>query len=149
MSDSKRKKITREQSHKGRPGDGLDKTIPNGIAIENNDRSDQDEIARHLHEVRRQRLRELVDRMADGTIKDWCDMSGMSPSFIGNVLNGHKNLGERAARSIEKSLDLMPGFMDIPPGAGDILHIYQQLRQLDEKHYPMIRAFFESLRNIP
>ena len=38
---------------------------------------------------------------------------GIDPTFVSQITNGHRNMGEKTARKIEKGGGLMPGYMDI------------------------------------
>lgn len=44
----------------------------------------------------------------------FADRSGLAPSVISQLLNGHRNLGDALARKIEENIGIKRGWLDIP-----------------------------------
>jgi hypothetical protein len=101
-----------------------------------------------VHEIRRRRLRELIDTRYDGVAAEFARAVGRGDAQIGNILNRHKNLGERLARYFERQVKLPKGWLDVaespdnppavreePPAYGDSPYaplIARRAGQLDE-----------------
>lgn len=66
--------------------------------------------------VRRLNLQAVLDNaismgIAD-TVAAFCKQKNVDPSYISQLTGGHRNIGERSARNLEKQLDLKPGDLD-------------------------------------
>lgn len=66
-------------------------------------------------ESRVQKLQELIESKFDGRQADLARKAEISPSQLNQWLTGFRNIGEKAARSLESKLGLDPGWLD---GAG-------------------------------
>lgn len=62
-------------------------------------------------EIRRERLRRLKGR---STQQAFADRSGISKGLLNQILNGHRNMGERKARQVEVTLGLPRMTLDRP-----------------------------------
>lgn len=68
-----------------------------------------------VRQWRRANLQTLVKR-AGGQAKLFQDADvDLNPSFLSQVLNGHRSLGEKAARRMESRLGLPAGTLDVNP----------------------------------
>lgn len=68
--------------------------------------------------VRRARLKEWVDGEFAGRISDMCSYYMLPPSYqsyINQMLSGHRNIGERAARALETRCGRPQGWLDTVP----------------------------------
>jgi len=57
-----------------------------------------------IREIRRENLRRLVEKF--GTKAKFGRHYDVDATYLSQILNGHRNLGEKAARKLEKSLNL-------------------------------------------
>lgn len=71
-----------------------------------------------IAEIRRQNLRKLVD--AHGTQQDFSNGIGMSVQYINQLLNGHRNIGEKTARKIESAAKIPKLTLDIEPSGLEV-----------------------------
>lgn len=56
--------------------------------------------------------------MAGASQKDFANLHGLDASYLSQILNGHRNLGEKAATTLEQKIGLAPGTLVSPtPGA--------------------------------
>lgn len=62
-------------------------------------------------EFRRTNLESLIQEY--GTIERLSDLSDQSPSYISQVRNGTRNMGNKVARKVESELGLPAGWMDL------------------------------------
>jgi transcriptional regulator with XRE-family HTH domain len=51
-----------------------------------------------------------------GDIKAFAEAHDLNDSYLSQLLNKHRSLGEKAARKLEKQIGLPPGFLDEEPG---------------------------------
>ncbi|WP_444901321.1 LexA family protein [Microbulbifer sp. SSSA007] len=63
-----------------------------------------------IREVRRENLRQIVEGYASKA--EFGRVFGVDPTYISQLLNGHRNLGEKAARKLENTLGLDQGTLD-------------------------------------
>ncbi len=59
-----------------------------------------------IYETRIKNLREII---GDNQLKDFADAFELDASYLSQLLNGHRRMGERAAMSLEKKLGLATG----------------------------------------
>lgn len=64
-----------------------------------------------IYEIRIQRLREII---GDRQLKDFANSFDLDASYLSQLLNGHRRLGERAAQNIESKLGLAHGELGRP-----------------------------------
>lgn len=64
-------------------------------------------------DVRRKNLRRLLSRNFDGKQSVMAECLGMSPSFLSQLINGHRGIGEKTARKIEAACLSGPYSMDM------------------------------------
>lgn len=55
-------------------------------------------------------IRALIEEM--GSQASFCRRFNLNPTYISQLLNGHRTFGERAARKIEAKLGVPPGWLD-------------------------------------
>ncbi len=74
-------------------------------------------------DIYEQRLRALRHAMAGLTQKDFANQFGLDASYLSQLLNGHRKLGEKAAATLEGKIDLAPGTLvsPEPSDSGDLL----------------------------
>jgi hypothetical protein len=97
-------------------------------------------------EIRRARLRQLVDELSNGNITRFGELIDRSQSHVSDLLHGRKSFGEKAARDIERRLKLDEGWLDRTVDAGmvitapDELEWISLLRELTPEQKAIIRA---------
>lgn len=64
-----------------------------------------------VQEIRRIRLTQLLAEYS-GPDREFADAIGQSPSFVSQLKNGSRDMGESVARGMEKSLSLPPYSLD-------------------------------------
>jgi len=74
-------------------------------------------------EDRKIALKRLINTSGN-TVADFCRSHDLDPSYISQLLNGHRNIGEKAARKIEDKADLPQGFLD---AEGEVLQSHESL----------------------
>lgn len=70
-------------------------------------------------DINRQRVNALKAVMAGASQKDFANQHGLDASYLSQILNGHRNLGEKAAANLEEKIGLRPGALVSPDSAGD------------------------------
>jgi transcriptional regulator with XRE-family HTH domain len=65
-------------------------------------------------ETNEKRIVVLRRIIGDMQLKDFANRFDIDPSYLSQILNGHRNLGERAARNMEAKIDLVPGTLENP-----------------------------------
>ncbi|WP_071058605.1 hypothetical protein [Pelistega sp. MC2] len=92
--------------------------------------------------IRRENLRRLIDKLANGIDAQFAEKYGYTRSRIGQFLsenyNNGKSIGDRAARTLEKALDLEPLTLDqeighIPITSWPFSITYEQYMSLSEQ----------------
>ncbi|MET0611609.1 XRE family transcriptional regulator [Pseudomonas caspiana] len=71
-------------------------------------------------DIYEQRLRALRHAMAGLTQKDFANQFGLDASYLSQLLNGHRKLGEKAAATLEGKIDLPAGTL-VAPETSDLL----------------------------
>ena len=70
---------------------------------------------RYTHPMERSSiLKQLIRDRFDGSQADFARAVGKSPSLVWQYLNGHRQIGEKFAREVERKLLLPTGFLDGP-----------------------------------
>lgn len=68
-------------------------------------------------DIRRHNIRRLIDAaVANGSSKndsDWCKQRDIDPSYLSQLMNGHRPIGEKSARTLEKKIGLANTELDI------------------------------------
>jgi phage repressor protein C with HTH and peptisase S24 domain len=67
-----------------------------------------------IQDIRRARLRLLIDEVFSGNVSSFAIATGKSQSQISSTLSGRKAFGERLARQIERDSNLVQGALDVP-----------------------------------
>ncbi len=65
----------------------------------------------NVHEMRQAILKKII---GDQNIKDFADRHGINASYVSQILNGVKPLGDNAAIKMETSIGLQPGTLSAP-----------------------------------
>lgn len=68
-------------------------------------------------DIYEQRLKALRHAMAGITQKDFANQFGLDASYLSQLLNGHRKLGEKAAATLEGKIDLPQGTLVTPDPA--------------------------------
>lgn len=63
------------------------------------------------HELRRRNLAALIGTER-GAIADFAEKVGYSDGYISQLLSGHRNIGEKVARKIEKAIGVRTKLLD-------------------------------------
>ena len=64
----------------------------------------------HLQmDINQLRVRALKAVMAGASQKDFANQHGLDASYLSQILNGHRNLGEKAAATLEDKIGLAAG----------------------------------------
>lgn len=61
------------------------------------------------------RVEALIQVMAGYSQADFAEMYDLNPSYLSQILSGHRSFGERAASNMEKKIGLEPGTLSRPP----------------------------------
>ncbi|MGF6595104.1 S24 family peptidase [Pseudomonas sp. 2835] len=77
-------------------------------------------------DINKQRVDALKTLMAGASQKDFANQHGLDASYLSQILNGHRNLGEKAAANLEEKIGLPSGTLvnpvapekNAPPKAG-------------------------------
>lgn len=73
-----------------------------------------------IKEIRRARVRQIIDRDFGGTDSEFAHRIGRQPSYISRIFTDkpehRRNIGEGLARKIEIECGLEPGYLDLPFG---------------------------------
>ena len=62
-------------------------------------------------EERKTNLKRLINNTGK-SVAEFCRENDLDPSYISQLLNGHRNIGEKAARKIEEKANLKKGILD-------------------------------------
>lgn len=57
-----------------------------------------------IKQIRRDNLKRLIKEQ--GSIRAFADATGLNAAFVSQMVNGHRNVGDKTARKIEMALDL-------------------------------------------
>ena len=71
-----------------------------------------DSFGMDVFEIRKKRLRELINSNFDGVQRRFADAIDRQPDYVSRILKGTKRLGEQLARDIESTLGLPPRWLD-------------------------------------
>lgn len=105
-----------------------------------------------IKSVRRDSLQRLVDARAAGNKAEFGRKYGIDPTYISQLLTGHRAMGEKAARKLEGLIGLESGYLDNPLNAGRTLeqavpHIgssvraYDEIEELDKDDYFVVPKY--------
>lgn len=70
-------------------------------------------------DIYKQRISALRAAMAGLSQKDFANQHGLDASYLSQLLNGHRKLGEKAAATLEEKINLHPGSLVNPQGMSD------------------------------
>ncbi|MER2098849.1 MAG: helix-turn-helix transcriptional regulator, partial [Pseudomonas qingdaonensis] len=65
-------------------------------------------------DINQQRVNALKAVMAGASQKDFANQHGLDASYLSQILNGHRNLGEKAAANLEEKIGLPSGSLVNP-----------------------------------
>lgn len=97
--------------------------------------------------IRKERTQELVDTQYGGVARRLAEKIDKSESFLRNLINGRKGMGEKVARDIEKALGLYSGYLDTPPEQQSAAFIFELLKDVNPEHYDIIKRLCALLRD--
>ena len=66
-----------------------------------------------VHDFRRANLERLIEEYGGGTIERFAVLADQNPSYLSQIRNGTRNMGNQAARKIEVALGLSDAWMDL------------------------------------
>jgi transcriptional regulator with XRE-family HTH domain len=76
----------------------------------------------NMNETRKANLRRIISKATpSGQVADFARKYSLDPSYISQLLNEHRNIGEKSARNIEAKLGLELLDLDKPIGDQDSL----------------------------
>lgn len=67
-------------------------------------------------DINQARVKALKAVMAGASQKDFANLHGIDASYLSQLLNGHRNLGEKAAATLEEKIGLSAGTLVAPVG---------------------------------
>jgi transcriptional regulator with XRE-family HTH domain len=73
-------------------------------------------------DIYEQRISALRKAMAGLSQKDFANQFGLDASYLSQLLNGHRKLGEKAATTLEIKINLPPGTLVAPEPQGEAEH---------------------------
>ena len=65
-------------------------------------------------DIKKMRIQVLRDLMGDKTQKEFADQYNLDASYLSQLLNGHRSLGEKAAANLEAKIGLAEGTLTTP-----------------------------------
>ncbi|WP_164705353.1 helix-turn-helix domain-containing protein, partial [Pseudomonas viridiflava] len=65
-------------------------------------------------DINQLRISALRTAMAGLSQKDFANQHGLDASYLSQLLNGHRKLGEKAAATLEEKINLSPGTLVNP-----------------------------------
>lgn len=87
-----------------------------------------------IREIRRLNLNRLIGSPGErGRISDFSQKYNFDHTYVSQVLNGHKKMGEKSARKMESAMGLPPGTLDVPPDS--------TAEPMDENEIALLAAF--------
>lgn len=69
-------------------------------------------------DIYQSRIATLKALIGESSLKDFADRHDLDASYLSQILNGHRNMGERAAANMETKLALLPGTLTSPGSGG-------------------------------
>jgi len=99
-----------------------------------------------VFETRLKKLESLIQEY--GTAERLAQLSGQSAAYLRQCRTGHRNIGEKLARSIESELGLPPGWMDHLDDSSPSDHVPPELayfRRLNRQQREAIVLILESM----
>lgn len=102
--------------------------------------------------VRRDGLQYLVDTRTAGNKAEFGRKYGIDPTYLSQILNGHRSMGEKSARKLEGQIGLESGYFDNPlnagrtleqaaPNIGSSVRAYDDIKELDADTYFVVPKF--------
>lgn len=67
-------------------------------------------------DIKKMRLQALRDLMGEKSQKEFADQYNLDASYLSQLLNGHRSLGEKAAANLEAKIGLPEGTLRVPFG---------------------------------
>lgn len=65
-------------------------------------------------DIQKLRVAALRRLIGTDTLKDFAERNDLDSSYLSQILNGHRNLGEKAARNMEEKIGCKPGALVSP-----------------------------------
>lgn len=65
------------------------------------------------------RIAALKELIGTSTLKEFADQHDLDSSYLSQILNGHRNLGEKAAKKMEEKIGCLPGYLVSPAVRND------------------------------
>jgi phage repressor protein C with HTH and peptisase S24 domain len=83
-------------------------------------------------DINKLRVDALKAVMAGASQKDFANLHGLDASYLSQILNGHRNLGEKAAANLEEKIGLPPGSLVNPSAPGEKPTVRSGLSAIDQ-----------------
>ena len=84
-----------------------------------------------IYETRRAKLIALIGKKERGDIIAFANAHGLNESYLSQILNKHRRLGERAARNLEKQIGLPPFGLDSLKSSDPMAEIEAAINRAD------------------
>ena len=65
-------------------------------------------------DIKKMRVQALRDLMGEKSQKDFAEQYNLDASYLSQLLNGHRSLGEKAAANLEAKIGLPEGTLRVP-----------------------------------
>lgn len=100
-------------------------------------------------DINQLRVKALKATMAGASQKDFANQHGLDASYLSQILNGHRNLGEKAAANLEEKIGLPSGSL-VNPAAPEVTtttkHGLSAIEQL-KRSLASVKGFSPEARN--
>lgn len=105
-----------------------------------------------IKDIRRAALQRLVDSRCGGSKAEYGRRYGIDPTYLSQLLTGHRSIGEKSARKLEAAAGVDDGYLDNPINAGlsqdqaaDMagagVRAYDSLDELDPEAYAFVPIY--------
>lgn len=73
-----------------------------------------------IYEVRKKNLiAQIGDTEPHGAVAKFAREHDLDPTYVRQIINDHRKMGEKAARKLEEALNISPGQLDFQEPAGE------------------------------
>jgi transcriptional regulator with XRE-family HTH domain len=88
--------------------------------------------------LRVEALRRVIGQLSQ---KEFADQHDLDASYLSQILNGHRGLGEKAALNLEQKIGLAPGVLVNPGGYGsNVIEGEFSRHEIHREHSPAYQA---------
>jgi transcriptional regulator with XRE-family HTH domain len=78
-------------------------------------KNDSQDVVGVIKEIEARRLKVLLTLIGNQSFTSFCAFYDLNPSYVSQLANGHKTIGEGSAKNLEEKLKLTPGTLVNPP----------------------------------